>query len=52
MRSDNLKRSMRIGVDGTDGHTYEELAKFDAFLFPTYWNDEGFPGAIVDAFTA
>lgn len=39
-------------LDGTDGHTYEELAKFDAFLFPTYWNDEGFPGAIVDAFIA
>lgn len=39
-------------LDGTDTRSHEMLASYDAFLFPTYWNDEGFPAAIVDAFIA
>ena len=35
---------------------YDESAKaisgYYALLFPTYWNGEGFPGTIVDAFSA
>lgn len=29
---------------------YEELAKYDAMLFPTYWDGEGFPGVVIDAY--
>lgn len=28
------------------------LKQYDVLLFPTYWNGEGFPGTIVDAFSA
>lgn len=28
------------------------LKQYDALLFPTFWNGEGFPGTIVDAFAA
>ena len=31
---------------------YEELSKHDVFLFPTFYKNEGFPGAVVDAFIA
>ena len=31
---------------------YKELQKYDVFLFPTYYFNEGFPGALVDAFIA
>lgn len=31
---------------------YEELSKHDAFLFPTFYENEGFPGVIVDAYIA
>ena len=29
---------------------YDELAKFDVMLFPTYWHGEGFPGIVIDAY--
>jgi len=31
---------------------YQELSAFDMMVFPTYWQGEGFPGVIVDAFIA
>lgn len=31
---------------------YDILASYDAMLFPTYWQGEGFPGIIIDAFVA
>lgn len=31
---------------------YKELQKHDVFLFPTFYFNEGFPGALVDAFIA
>lgn len=31
---------------------YQELAKYDVMLFPTYWDGEGFPGVIIDAYIA
>lgn len=31
---------------------YEKLAAYGAMLFPSYWQGEGFPGVIVDAFVA
>lgn len=30
----------------------ETISGYDALLFPTYWESEGFPGTIVDAFSA
>lgn len=30
----------------------EAISKYYALLFPTYWKGEGFPGTIVDAFSA
>ncbi len=31
---------------------YDTLSKFDVMLFPTYWDGEGFPGIIIDAYIA
>lgn len=31
---------------------YNELAEYDVMLFPTYWEGEGFPGVIIDAYIA
>lgn len=31
---------------------YEVLSQYDAFLFPTFWQGEGFPGVLIDAFAA
>ena len=31
---------------------YDELAKYDLMLFPTFWPGEGFPGVIIDAYIA
>lgn len=31
---------------------YNELAEYDVMLFPTYWEGEGFPGVIIDAYVA
>jgi len=34
-------------------HTgYDELAKYDVMLFPTFWRGEGFAGIFIDAFVA
>lgn len=30
----------------------EVIAKYDAFVFPTYWKGEGFPGVLIDALIA
>lgn len=39
-------------LDLTNQRGYEELAKNDVFLFPTYYFNEGFPGAVIDAYIA
>lgn len=31
---------------------YDVLAGYDVMLFPTYWDGEGFPGVIIDAYMA
>lgn len=35
-----------------DTKNYDELAKYDVMLFPTYWHGEGFPGIVIDAYIA
>ena len=36
----------------TDISGYEKLADYDVMLFPTYWDGEGFPGVVLDAYMA
>ena len=35
-----------------DMKNYDELVKYDVMLFPTFWDDEGFPGVVIDSFIA
>ena len=35
-----------------DTNNYDELAQYDVMLFPTYWQGEGFPGIVIDAYIA
>lgn len=37
-------------LDLTKEEGYKELATYDALLFPTYYEGEGFPGVFIDAF--
>lgn len=39
-------------LDLTCSKGYEDLATYDAMLFPTYHQSEGFAGAIIDAYVA
>lgn len=42
-----------LGVlDMTDSRNYDLLAGYDAMLFPTFWESEGFAGVLIDAFIA
>lgn len=36
----------------TESSGYDKLATYDVMLFPTYWDGEGFPGIIIDAYIA
>ena len=36
----------------TSREGYEELSENDVFLFPTFYENEGFPGVVVDAYIA
>lgn len=39
-------------LDLQDSQGYELLASYDALLFPTYFEGEGFPGVLIDGFIA
>ena len=34
----------------TDIKGYQQLSNYDVMLFPTYWDGEGFPGVVIDAY--
>jgi len=36
----------------TNDEGYKVLSQYDTMLFPTYWPNEGFPGIVIDAYTA
>lgn len=36
-------------LDLRQSENYNILAEYEAFVFPTYWSTEGFPGIIIDA---
>jgi len=33
-----------------EANNYDELSGYDVMLFPTYWQGEGFPGVVIDAY--
>lgn len=39
-------------MDLTTEEGYKTLSNYDAFLFPTYFVGEGFPGVLIDSFIA
>ncbi len=39
-------------LDLNNKQGYELLSRYDLFLFPTYFEGEGFPGALIDSFIA
>lgn len=39
-------------LDVTRQKGYETLSNYDVMLFPTYWEGEGFPGVVIDAYIA
>lgn len=39
-------------LDLTNRNGYEQLAENDVFIFPTFFPNEGFPGALIDAMIA
>lgn len=47
---ENIKYRGFLNLNKTEN--YNELAKYDVMLFPTYWHGEGFPGVFIDAFIA
>ena len=39
-------------LDLRESRNYDVLASYDVMLFPTYWQGEGFPGVVIDAFVS
>lgn len=39
-------------IDLRNEKNYDILANYDSMLFPTFWDGEGFPGVIIDAYIA
>lgn len=39
-------------IDLTKKESYEIFSKYDLFVFPTFYNGEGFPGVLIDAMIA
>lgn len=46
---DNLTYKGFLTLDKTG---YNTLAQYNMMLFPTFWSGEGFPGIVIDAYTA
>ena len=58
-RENFLSRIKNLSMVSYDGfldlrnwENYKVLSGYDVMLFPTYWNGEGFPGTIIDAYIA
>lgn len=47
---DNVNYNGFLNLRNNEG--YDQLASYDAMLFPTYWKGEGFAGVFIDAFIA
>lgn len=46
----NAKYKGKLNLMKNDG--FDTLSSYDIMLFPTYWNGEGFPGVVIDAYIA
>lgn len=52
-RLGTLPNAHYMGIlDTQSEHGYSTLSAYDAMIFPTYWDGEGFPGVVIDAFIA
>lgn len=49
-RIPNVEYKGFLNLQSDDG--YRTLSTYDMMVFPTYWQGEGFPGVVVDAFVA
>ena len=51
-----IKDEININYKGflnlTEDSGYDKLSTYDIMLFPTFWEGEGFPGIIIDAYIA
>lgn len=47
---DNINYNGFLDLTKTEG--YQTLSSYDMMLFPTFWEGEGFPGVLIDAFIA
>lgn len=47
---DNVNYNGFLNLTSKEG--YDKLSEYDMMLFPTYWDGEGFPGVIIDAYIA
>ena len=54
--NEQLKRFTNVSYKGflnlNQVENYQVLSLYDVMLFPTFWDGEGFPGVIIDAFIA
>ena len=41
-----------LDIMNNQQESYETLSEYSCMLFPTYWQGEGFPGVIIDAYVA
>ena len=49
-QNDNTNYKGFLNLREVEG--YKTLAQYDVMLFPTYWDGEGFPGVVLDAYMA
>ncbi|MGF7420868.1 glycosyltransferase [Providencia rettgeri] len=52
IESENNKIIYKGILNPLSPNLYNEINKYDILIFPTYYDGEGFPGAILDAFIA
>lgn len=48
--NENLTYGGNLNIMEEPVKSYQKLSEYDCMLFPTYWQSEGFPGVIIDAF--
>jgi glycosyltransferase involved in cell wall biosynthesis len=52
LESSNSSYGGILDIQANSNEVYASLSTYNVMLFPTYWQGEGFPGVIIDAFIA
>jgi len=52
LESSNSSYGGILDIQANSNEVYTKLSTYNVMLFPTYWEGEGFPGVIIDAFIA